>query len=158
MLKLFKIEYMRRLFYVDDDFDDIETFVTAVKGIEKEGYPNKVELNVYSDGETLLNAIRVIKPVEGILFLDINMPLRSGFDILAEIRKDSDINKLPVIMYSTTSDIRAINTSHDLGANLYAVKPYTLKEISNLIKYVLEINWEGFIADRKDFIIKKNFL
>ncbi len=149
---------MKKLFYVDDDFDDIETFVTAVKKIEEE-QPNKIALNVFSEGEALLKAIRAIKPAEGVVFLDINMPLKSGFDILSEIRKDSEINNLPIIMYSTTSDINAVNTSYDLGANLYAVKPYTLKEISNLIKYVLEINWEGFItAERKDFIIKKNFL
>ncbi len=148
---------MRKIFYADDDCDDIETFTAAVKKMD-EITSNKIELHVYSGGKELIEDLKVLKPKESIVFLDINMPQKNGFEILTEIRGNNDLCKLPVIMYSTARDISAINTSHELGASLYAVKPYSMNEITNLIKKVTEIEWEGFKSDRTNFVVNKSQL
>jgi CheY-like chemotaxis protein len=148
---------MRKIFYADDDCDDIETFVTAVKELD-EITLNKIELQVYSSGTELLKDLKALKPKDCIIFLDINMPQKNGFEILTEIRTDNDLCTLPVIMYSTAFDGRTINTSQELGASLYAVKPYSITDIANLIKMVTEIHWEGYNAQPADFVINKSQL
>ena len=146
---------MSKLFYADDDVDDIETFVEAVQQIEQLN-GTKIELNVYSSGKDLIKDLKDLKPKEGIVFLDINMPIKNGFEVLDEIREDANLCTLPVIMYSTSSDKRAIQTSLDLGANLYAIKPSSIKDLRDIIKNVIEINWNEFMTERLNFVINKN--
>lgn len=58
-----------------------------------------------------------------LLLLDIRMPRVSGAEVLEQIKKDSELNKLPVIMVSTTDDPREIEKCHRLGCNSYVTKP-----------------------------------
>jgi CheY-like chemotaxis protein len=133
----------RKIHYVDDDLDNIEIFADAVQKIEEEN-TLKVDLRVYTEGIKLLNELKEIEPKNDLLFLDINMPVLNGFEVLVEIRSYVELRKLPVIMYSTSSDSKSISISKDLGANLYVVKPYTINDIANVIKQVTEIKWDNF--------------
>jgi DNA-binding response OmpR family regulator len=142
---------MRKIYYIDDDFEDIEIFTAAVKKMEEESVL-KVDLRVYSEGIKLLKELNEIKPENDLVFLDINMPLKNGFEILTEIRRYVELCKLPVIMYSTASDSQSISISQELGANLYAVKPCSIKSITNLIKHVAEIEWDSFTFGCLKFI------
>jgi CheY-like chemotaxis protein len=134
---------MRRIYYIDDDLDNIEIFAYAVQKMEEEN-SLKVDLKVYSEGIKLLNELNEIEPENDLVFLDINMPLINGFDILLEIRKQVELSKLPVIMYSTSSDSKSVRISKELGANLYAVKPSSISNIASLIKQITEIEWDNF--------------
>ena len=134
---------MRKIHYIDDDRDDIETFISAVQKIEEEN-DSKIDVKVYPEGIGLLHELNNIEPDKDLVFLDINMPFKSGFEILTEIRRYTKLCKLPIIMYSTAYDRRSISISQDLGANLYAIKPYSINNIKSLIKYVAEIEWDNF--------------
>ena len=58
-----------------------------------------------------------------VLLLDIRMPKLDGVEVLAAIKKDAELCKLPVIMITTTSDPREVENCHTLGCNNYITKP-----------------------------------
>lgn len=143
---------MNKIFYLDDDYENLEIFSHALKNVNDKQSLN-YSLKIYTIGDNLLNDLRELKPRHALIFLDINMPIKTGFDILVEIRNDSDIKHLPVIMYSTMADSTSINTAIDLGANLYAVKPLLHKEITDLVRKISVIDWNNFSVEKKDFLI-----
>lgn len=143
------------IYYVDDDVDDIEIFTEAVKAIEEKLF-SKITIYTFSEGDNLLKAIRKTEPQNAVIFLDINMPVKNGYQVLTEIRQDEggNINHIPVIMYSTSSNGSSVDKSYELGAHLYAIKPRSFELLKNIIKQVLAINWEKFKTDRDNFIIQ----
>jgi len=82
-------------------------------------------------------------PRPGIILLDLNMPGTDGFEVLAEIKKDNELKKIPVIVLTTSSDERDIDKCYSQGANSYVQKPVDLhaflKAVGRLQNYWLEI-------------------
>lgn len=140
------------IFYVDDDIDDIEMFADAVRALIND---NKIQadLHTYASGQRFLNCIKERSLTNAAVILDINMPEANGFEILTQIRNDPKLTQLPVVMYSTSSDINSIKKSKDLGASLYAVKPCSFKEIERIINKILCIDWSAFAINDKNFLI-----
>ena len=126
---------------MDDDDDDKEIFLEAVKDIEKVGN-ERIDVKFFAEGDELLNTIREADTKNCIVFLDINMPVKNGFQILTEIREEERLRSVPVIMYSTSSEKGAVKISFELGANLYVIKPDTIKNIKMMIEHVLAIDWK----------------
>src|SRR5690606_14954228 len=122
---------MHEIHYADDDIDDIDIFTEAVKVVRERNSVN-IDLFVYNTGENLLKAVRERKLVKGPLFLDINMPGKTGFQLLHEIKSNPNYSSIPIIMYSTSTDVNVIKKSQSLGANLYAVKPNTFNEMNDI--------------------------
>jgi len=58
-----------------------------------------------------------------LIFLDLNLPRKDGREVLAEIKGDSQLKRIPVIILTTSRAERDIIASYDLGANCYIVKP-----------------------------------
>src|SRR3989454_9633189 len=58
-----------------------------------------------------------------LMLLDIRLPRRSGFEVLAWVREQPEFRRLPVIMLSSSGDAADIGRAHDAGANAYHVKP-----------------------------------
>jgi DNA-binding response OmpR family regulator len=58
-----------------------------------------------------------------LIFLDLNMPLKNGFDCLKEIKKDDKLKSLPVIIYSTSGEEEVIKLVYKAGALFYIQKP-----------------------------------
>ena len=142
------------IFYADDDDDDLMFFNDAFEAIS-----NKVEklikLHIHKNGENLLDTIILNKADNNVVLLDINMPRKSGFQFLEEIRKEPEINKVPVIIYSTSADDKDITLSQHLGANYYAVKPYDFNDLKKMIARVIQINWEIQKPDFNNFLFNK---
>lgn len=135
--------------YADDDTDDLQLFKNAV---DKTAAP--IALHTYNKGDDFLKSIRAKADKHSIVFLDINMPGKSGFEILKEIRRDDLLKKLPVIMYSTSGDDKAIAVSKEIGATVYAVKPTSFVDLKNLIKKAVAIDWNRFKSPPESFILK----
>ena len=138
--------------YADDDMDDLAMFKNAV---EKSGKP--VALNTYNNGDgDFLKNIQSSKGKKSIVFLDINMPGKSGFEILKEIRSKHSLDDIPVVMYSTSNDQTAINISQDIGANLYAVKPRSFSNLKTLINKIMDIDWTHYKCPPQNFVYNSN--
>ena len=69
-----------------------------------------------------------------LLLLDIRMPKIDGIEVLKQIKKDSELRKIPVIMITTTDDPREVETCHRLGCSNYITKPIDYKKFISTVR------------------------
>lgn len=123
-----------RLLLAEDDEDDRDFFNEA---LQETGSPAR--LHMVEDGKEVLSFLsRSESPLPHLIFLDLNMPAKSGKECLLEIRTIEELSMIPVVILSTSSDSTDINDTYRLGANLYIPKPSTLKRMVFLLKSVLD--------------------
>ncbi|MBC7885784.1 MAG: response regulator [Saprospiraceae bacterium] len=130
---------MNTIYLADDDKDDCEFFVEALKELSL-----KTELSILNDGVELmtkLNESVTEPPPPHIIFLDLNMPRKNGYECLKEIRETPKLKKIPVVIFSTTANQDAIETTYSLGANCYIRKPTSHKLLLKIIETVLNLNF-----------------
>lgn len=137
------------IFYTDDDEDDLSIFTDAVDSL-----PTKIELQTYSGGDKLLEAIYNPPPVPHIVFLDLNMPGKNGFDVLSELRNSEVKKDIPVVIFSTSNEPSIIAKCRSLGANYFITKPVLMKDIIKSIEHALQIDWKKFIVTDCNFVYK----
>ena len=122
-----------RILHVEDNPDDVLLIAMAFR---KAAVPAKLE--VATDGQ---KAIAVLSngPSSGppaCVLLDIKLPSLSGLEVLAWIRQQSSLKRLPVIMLTSSILASDINQAYDLGANSYLVKPPDLESLIELAKTI----------------------
>ena len=132
------------IFYADDDLDDLEVFTEIVNNLGR-------KVLTFSYGDDLMHQLKNPPPTAGIIFLDINMPKRSGLEILSEIRSAKHWKDLPVVMLSTSDSEETIKQSWILGANFYIRKSSEINKLAKSIKHALSIDWKLFTPTEKDF-------
>jgi CheY-like chemotaxis protein len=118
--------------YVDDDIDYLDFFEEAISQINETRGP-KLRFYRYTAGDDLIKALLKKTDTLTIAFLDINMPVKTGLDVLQVLKSHSQLQAIPAIMYSTSDDERFVNISRAMGANLYAVKPASINGIKQII-------------------------
>ena len=136
------------IFYTDDDEDDLSIFSDAVELLSQQ-----VDLQTYSGGEKLLNAVNYL-PRPNLIFLDLNMPGKNGFDVLHELKGSEENKDIPVVIFSTSNEPGIIAKCLALGANYFITKPVLMKDIIKSIEYAIAINWKEFIPDSRTFVYK----
>ncbi|HEX7893701.1 MAG TPA: response regulator [Terriglobales bacterium] len=80
--------------------------------------------------------------VPDLLFLDLNLPRKDGRQVLAEIKKNPQVAKIPVVVFTTSGANSDVRCSYELGANCYVRKPGTLPEFMATIRGVADF-WLG---------------
>jgi chemotaxis family two-component system response regulator Rcp1 len=100
--------------------------------------PGKSVLNVVKDGVEAMAFLRreggyanAGRP--GLILLDLNLPRKDGREVLAEIKADAELKRIPVVVLTTSRAERDVVTSYDLNANCYIVKPADLDEFVDAI-------------------------
>ena len=126
----------KSIFLADDDTDDCLIFGEALKALN-EG----VELTITYDGVQLLSTLdETVPPPPYVIFLDLNMPRKNGFEALSEIRRNDKFKDIPVVILSTASNPDIIEKTFHLGANYFVRKPSTFSQLSEAIKTVLSLD------------------
>lgn len=116
---LWKEKKMRKTcLLVDDDEDDSEIFALAVSEAD-----SSIDCVFASDAVSALAMLEDKSFVPDFIFLDLNMPLMSGKELLVEIRKRRHLSGTPVIIYTTSGSQRDIEDTHELGASFFITKP-----------------------------------
>jgi CheY-like chemotaxis protein len=78
---------------------------------------------------------RAAHPIPAVVLLDLKIPRRSGFEVLEWLRgQPSGLNRLPVIVLTSSRHSTDINRAYDLGANSYLVKPDTGAQLDELVE------------------------
>lgn len=128
-----------RILLTDDDADDREFFADAVADIHL-NFP----VEFCENGLELLNRLYNKElDIPDIIFLDLNMPVMSGFESLKQIRDDAKFKDIPIIaIYSTSATEDGIKNTFGLGANAYIVKPTDFNDLKKLLKKVIEMDWK----------------
>ncbi|MGV9004304.1 response regulator [Flavobacterium sp.] len=134
----------------DDDEDDRVFFKDAFDEL-------KINTNVTTcnDGVELMEYL--LKPetiVPNILFLDLNMPRKNGFECLLEIRKDKKFKDVAIAIYSTSSSEEDIENTFVHGANIYIKKPSDFSTLKKVLSEVVTLNWQYHTSG----LNKENFL
>ena len=128
----------RTFFIVDDDIDDQDLFIEAVNEVDK-----SIKCMSVSNCEEALDLLRNRKiSMPDMIFLDLNMPRLNGKQCLAELKKESHLADIPVIIYSTSSEKRDIEETSRLGAAHFLTKPNKFEELCKAISFVVSKNWE----------------
>lgn len=121
-----------RVMYVDDDPDDRYLFETA---LNLTGY--NVDLTLLPDGIQLIEILKKNNFNYHLLFLDLNMPVKSGIELLRDIEDLNEEHQLKIIILSTSDNHADIQTTHSLNATLYIKKPNGFDELVNSLKDIL---------------------
>ena len=125
------------VFYADDDAEDCELFRDALSQVDDE-----IKTVIARDGREALAYLENTRELPDYIFLDINMPLKNGFECLTEIRGDVQLKETPVIIYSTSDDTKLIDWMYNAGANLYLCKPTDFKRLKSRILKAISIDWQ----------------
>ncbi len=140
--------FSKVIYLADDDEDDRILFLDAV---EELNLPISVVQTF--DGNELMNALRTADYLPEIIFLDINMPCKNGFECLKEIRSASgDLKKIKIVMLSTSSSSIHIKISYKLGADFYAVKPGSYQGLKELLGKIFS-DFKSLKKDIKNFLL-----
>ena len=123
------------LLLADDDDDDCMFFKEALEEL-----PLDTNLTVVNDGEQLMNLLlKEGKYLPDVLFLDLNMPRKNGFDCLTEIKQNENFNTLPVIIFSTSFNPEVVDMLYSRGANYYIRKPAYFSDLKKIISQALDL-------------------
>lgn len=148
---------MNKQFYnlllADDDEDDCIFFREAIDELSL-----PVKLVTVNDGVELMGFLEIntADNLPDILFLDLNMPRKNGYECLAEIKAIEELKELPVIIFSTSLDIEIVNTMYDKGALYYIRKPGDFSKLKQVIGNALKVTSENNFKkpEREDFILQ----
>ena len=77
-------------------------------------------------------------PCPELILLDLNLPKKDGRDVLAEIKTDEDLKRIPVVILTTSQSEEDILKSYDLNANCYITKPVDLDKFIEVVKSIEE--------------------
>ena len=123
---------MKRIFYADDDFEDVEIFTEAVNALV-----DNVDIVPSATCEELLdNLEHRVPPRPDFVFLDLNMPKKSGQICLQDIRRNPMLEGLRIIILSTSKSNSDIDSTFDDGANYFISKPTSLKGYKDVLTKV----------------------
>ena len=128
------------LLLADDDEDDCAFFKDALEELVI-----SVDLITVNDGVQLMNFLLDNLPTNlpDILFLDLNMPRKSGFECLTEIKEIDELKHLPVIIFSTSLDMNIVDLMYKKGAIYYIQKPGEFSKLKKVIENALTITAEN---------------
>lgn len=121
-----------KILLADDDSDDRDFFSEALASVDPDVVYQGVE-----DGQQAIHALAsdTIRP--NVIFLDINMPILNGWELLKKLKSDDRYADIPVIIYSTSSGQRERKIALDLGALCFVTKPESVKLIEEMLDRVI---------------------
>jgi two-component system, chemotaxis family, response regulator Rcp1 len=79
-----------------------------------------------------------------LILLDLNLPKKNGRDVLAEIKADPDLRRIPVVIVTSSTAEEDIIRSYDLHANCYVSKPLDLDQFARVVQ-AIEGFWVGIV-------------
>jgi len=127
------------ILYAEDDEEDRLLMQDALKESRLTN-----ELHFVEDGEEMmeylhrrgkyskLNALSL----PGLILLDLNLPKKDGREVLAEIKSDGDLKRIPVVILTTSKAEEDIIKTYDLHANCYVTKPVGFEQFVTVVKSI----------------------
>lgn len=121
-----------RIWLVEDNPDDQELARLAFDRLDC-----AVDLRLCDDGAEALEALRALgaagEPEPDLALVDVSMPRMDGPAMVRLLREDPALQRIPVVMFTTSTAQRDIDASHEAGCNAYVVKPYSLTGLVDVL-------------------------
>lgn len=121
---------------VEDNPGDVRLTLEAFK----EGKVNN-DINVVNDGVEALAYLRqegqyATAQRPDVILLDLNLPKKDGYEVLAEIKQDPNLKRIPVVILTTSEAERDILQTYYMHANCYITKPVDLDQFITVVKSI----------------------
>jgi len=121
---------------VDDDEDDRFLTQTALEESEVE-----CKLIFAKDGTEVLDMLLngpsdSLGEIPNIILLDLNMPLKNGWQVLQELKSNKSLRHIPVVIFTTSSSSDHVVKSYAMGANSYITKPSTFNGLQRVMSSI----------------------
>ena len=123
---------VKTIFLIDNDEDDRNLFHAALLGIDE-----NIKLMEATNAESALLALSSDVIIPDFIFLDLHMPEKNGMECLRELRNLKHLNKVPVIIYTNSTNAEDKEKSVELGANHYIIKPYTIQDTRLVLRNLI---------------------
>ncbi len=124
---------IKNLLLADDDLDDCTFFKDALEELKV-----SATLSTVNNGVELMNFLLAhVNNLPDIIFLDLNMPLKTGLECLSEIKENNRLKYIPVIIFSTSLNINVTNLVYEKGAQYYIRKPGEFSKLKKVINDAL---------------------
>jgi CheY-like chemotaxis protein len=120
------------IFLAEDDEDDALFFEDAIFELSADA-----DLVVLNDGVELMQRLETNEVLPDIIFLDLNMPKKGGFQCLEEIKTNPSLKGIKTIILSTTTDAEQISKCYSLGADIFITKVSNQHEFKANLKRCL---------------------
>jgi len=135
----------------DDDMDDCIFFKEALETIKI-----LTNLTTVQDGEQLMQLLTSENyKLPQVLFLDINMPRKNGFECLAEIKQNEKLKDIPIVIFSTSLDVVVVDFLYNAGARYFIRKPAEFSQFKKIIQQTLTLIMEQnkILPTRDNFVL-----
>ena len=129
---------------IEDNLGDVRLTMEALK----EGKVSN-NLSVVKDGVEAIAFLRqedkyADAPQPNLILLDLNLPRKDGREVLAEIKQDPDLKRIPVVILTTSQAEQDILKTYDLYANCYITKPVDLEQFITVVSSI-ETFWLSIV-------------
>ena len=129
---LTKTMIAHKILLVDDDADDQTFFLDAIQAIDKPVY-----CEVANNGIEAIEHLEKTPPPPSLIFLDLNMPMMSGYECLEKIKKIQGFKEIPVIIFTTSSSAKDKERTQKLGAKMFLTKTSNLRELRSQLSEII---------------------
>jgi CheY-like chemotaxis protein len=123
------------LLLVDDSDDDLlfmrQAFKVAGFNASLREIHDGEEAIAYLKGEGSYSD-RTRFPLPAVMLLDLNMPRKNGFEVLAWVRAQPILKRLPIFVLTASLRVEDVERAYDLGANAFLVKPSAMSELATM--------------------------
>jgi chemotaxis family two-component system response regulator Rcp1 len=131
---------LMKILLVEDSLADIELTLDALKSAKVAN-----EVAVVRDGVSALEHLRASSDdCPDLVILDLNLPRMSGHEVLAEMRADEAMRRIPVAVLTTSSAESDVATTYDLGANCFLTKPVDVQQFIHVVHSIDDF-WLGLV-------------
>lgn len=134
-----------QILLVEDNPGDVRLTIEALKEAKVLN-----QLIVVKDGIEALSLLRRQGPYAhaarpDLILLDLNLPKKDGREVLAEIKADDNLKRIPVVILTTSQDEQDVLKSYNLYANCYITKPVDLDQFITVVKSIEDF-WLGIVV------------
>jgi two-component system response regulator len=140
---------------VEDNPGDVELTADALRA-------GKIcnQMHVVDDGESAMAFLRrqgvyAGAPCPDVVLLDLNLPRKDGREVLAEIKADPVLKKIPVIILTTSQAEEDILRAYNLAANCYITKPVDLDQFTKVVQAIEEF-WFTVVKLPSNVVVRED--
>lgn len=127
-----------KILLAEDDIDDIELFTDIISEISSD-----INIIVAKNGRELMCLLESENQHPDFIFLDLNMPIKTGFECINEIRSSEKWKSVKIVILSTSSYREQIKDVYKMGADLYLQKPNSYSMFKDNLSKCLQMDWDS---------------
>src|SRR5438309_11632224 len=135
----------------EDDLEHCFFFKWALNQVN-----SKINCSEVHDGDALLSLLGNFIP--DLLFLDLNMPCKTGVECIKAIRENRTYDSLPIVVFTISNQENAIQTAYGFGANLYFIKPNEYALLVQSLQKILSMDWSDPKSITEQYFRERKYL